>query len=186
VSSWLEYNSSSSSSPDEHQEEPRTQIYQYLVAMSAPKFTIYPGLGEWARDNLHYSQAVRIGNTIKISSTKHQTNPRVPSPGGWNPSADQSDPSTWISSDLNTEIDQAFANVELALKSAGGKGWSQVYSIRSYHLPADEATTSAMVRNLQQYCGTDHRPIWTEIGVATLGLPTMRVEIEVEAFLGEE
>jgi enamine deaminase RidA (YjgF/YER057c/UK114 family) len=35
--------------------------------MSAPKFTIYPGLGEWARDNLHYSQAVRIGNTIKIS-----------------------------------------------------------------------------------------------------------------------
>lgn len=38
-----------------------------LITMSAPKFAIYPGLGEWAKENLHYSQAVRIGNTIKIS-----------------------------------------------------------------------------------------------------------------------
>ena len=35
--------------------------------MSTPKFAIYPGLGEWAKENLHYSQAVRIGNIIKIS-----------------------------------------------------------------------------------------------------------------------
>jgi enamine deaminase RidA (YjgF/YER057c/UK114 family) len=107
-------------------------------------------------------------------------------PGGWNPSADLTSPSTWISQDLDTEIDQAFSNVELALKAAGGKGWSQVYSVRSYHLPVDDAATSAMVRNLQQWCGSDHHPIWTEIGVASLGLPTMRVEIEVEAFLGEQ
>jgi hypothetical protein len=39
-----------------------------LLAMSAaPKFAIYPGLGEWAKENLHYSQTVRIGNIIKIS-----------------------------------------------------------------------------------------------------------------------
>ena len=95
-------------------------------------------------------------------------------------------PSTWISQDLDTEIDQAFSNVELALKAAGGKGWSQVYSVRSYHLPVDDAATSAMVRNFQQWCGSEHHPIWTEIGVASLGLPTMRVEIEVEAFLGEQ
>ena len=95
-------------------------------------------------------------------------------------------PSTWISPDLDTEIDQAFANVELALKSAGGKGWSQVYSMRSYHLPIDEAATSAVVRNLQQWLGPDHHPIWTQIGVASLGLETMRVEIEVEAYLGDE
>jgi len=35
--------------------------------MSGPEFTSYPGLGEWAKENLHYSQAVRIGNIIKIS-----------------------------------------------------------------------------------------------------------------------
>ena len=38
-----------------------------LIAMTSHKFAIYPGLGEWAKENLHYSQAVRIGNIIKIS-----------------------------------------------------------------------------------------------------------------------
>jgi len=61
-----------------------------------------------------------------------------------------------------------------------------VYSVRSYHLPLDEAATAAMVKNFQQWCGSEHHPIWTEIGVASLGLEAMRVEIEVEAFLGEE
>ena len=30
------------------------------------------------------------------------------------------------------EIDQAFENVQLALTHAGGKGWSQVYSMKVY------------------------------------------------------
>ena len=50
----------------------------------------------------------------------------------------------------------------------------------------DEDATSAMVRNFRQWCEPEHHPIWTEIGVAKLGLESMRVEIEVEAFLGEE
>lgn len=60
-----------------------------------------------------------------------------------------------------------------------------MYSVRSYHIPVDEKATAAMVRNLQQWCGPDHHPIWTEIGVTTLGLETTRVEIEVEAFVKE-
>jgi enamine deaminase RidA (YjgF/YER057c/UK114 family) len=35
--------------------------------MDSLHYTTYPGLGEWAKENLHYSQAVRIGNVIKIS-----------------------------------------------------------------------------------------------------------------------
>jgi hypothetical protein len=35
--------------------------------MASLHFTTYPDLGEWAKDNLHYSQAVRIGNVIKIA-----------------------------------------------------------------------------------------------------------------------
>lgn len=35
--------------------------------MTALQFTTYPGLGEWAKESLHYSQAVRIGNIVKIS-----------------------------------------------------------------------------------------------------------------------
>lgn len=36
---------------------------------------------------------------------------------------------------------------------------------------------------LKKWCGEDHRPIWTEIGVAGLALEDMRVEIEVEAWV---
>jgi enamine deaminase RidA (YjgF/YER057c/UK114 family) len=70
------------------------------------------------------------------------------------------------------------------LKSAGGEGWKNVYSVRSYHIPVDEQATAAMVQNLKQWCGPDHRPVWTEVGVMRLGVEGMRVEIEVEAWVG--
>jgi enamine deaminase RidA (YjgF/YER057c/UK114 family) len=136
---------------------------------------LQPGSAHRQRDQ---DRRLRLGSLIFRSQALPLTGIHL---GGWNPTSDLSSPATWISSDLNAEIDQAFANVGLALKTAGGKGWSQVYSIRSYHLPLDEAATSAMVRNLKQWCGPDHRPIWTQVGVASLGLETMKVEIEVEA-----
>jgi enamine deaminase RidA (YjgF/YER057c/UK114 family) len=101
-------------------------------------------------------------------------------PGGWEPEAS----SISIPSDLSAEIAQAFSNVDLALKSAGGEGWKQVYSVKSYHIPVDKEATAAMVKNLKEWCGADHRPIWTEVGVSSLGAEGMRVEIEVEAWVG--
>lgn len=35
--------------------------------MSNLKYSCYAGAGEWARDNIGYSQAVRIGNRIECS-----------------------------------------------------------------------------------------------------------------------
>ena len=35
--------------------------------MSAPKFYVYPGLGEWFAENIGDSQAVRVGDRIEIS-----------------------------------------------------------------------------------------------------------------------
>jgi enamine deaminase RidA (YjgF/YER057c/UK114 family) len=70
------------------------------------------------------------------------------------------------------------------LKSAGGEGWKNVYSVRSYHIPVGEEATAAMVRNLKEWCGMEHRPVWTEVGVTSLGVEGMRVEIEVEAWVG--
>jgi len=35
--------------------------------MSSLKYGVYPGFGEWARDNLGYNQAVRLGDRIEIS-----------------------------------------------------------------------------------------------------------------------
>jgi enamine deaminase RidA (YjgF/YER057c/UK114 family) len=103
-----------------------------------------------------------------------------PLQGGWDPNA----ATISIPSDLDAEIAQAFSNVELALKTAGGEGWKQVYSVRSYHIPVDEGATGVMAKNLREWCGADHRPVWTAVGVSSLGAEGMRVEIEVEAWVG--
>lgn len=82
--------------------------------------------------------------------------------------------------EINEQIDQAFKNVELNLKDAGGKGWSQVFRVNSYHVPINDEALAAMVRNFRKYM-PDHQPIWTCVGVPRLGEDDMRVEIEVVA-----
>lgn len=79
------------------------------------------------------------------------------------------------------EIDKAFANVDLCLKNAGGKGFEQVFRINSYHVVLDDETTAAMKANFEKWM-PGHKPIWTEVGVTKLGAPGMRVELEVVAY----
>lgn len=101
----------------------------------------------------------------------------LPHLGGWDPTTGK------VHSDLLDEIDQAFSNVDLTLKDAGGKGWSQVFRIRLYAL--NEAWTSEgmgrMVENMKKWA-PDHAPILTGVGVARLGQPGMRIEVEVSAY----
>ncbi|KAH8591512.1 endoribonuclease L-psp family protein [Bisporella sp. PMI_857] len=133
--------------------------------MSRLQYFSYPGFGEEKYEELWYSQAVRVGDTIQISGQ-----------GGWDPTTSK------VHSDLNAEIDQAFSNVELALKTAGGKGWEEVYKINIYATEMGEAAMAALVRNLRRWCPR-HRPILTAVGVKELGLEGMRVEIEVAAYV---
>ncbi|KAI0184739.1 endoribonuclease L-PSP [Xylaria flabelliformis] len=132
--------------------------------MADLKYYNYPGVGEENKKNYHYSQAVRVGDTIQIAGQ-----------GGGDPDKGV------ISPDIQAQIDQAFANVELALKTAGGKGWEQVFSVRSYHLPLNNEALGAVVRNFRKWC-PDHQPLWTCVGVQRLARDDMRVEIEVQAF----
>ncbi|WYZ41992.1 hypothetical protein EsH8_V_000887 [Colletotrichum jinshuiense] len=129
--------------------------------MSHLQYFAYPGYGEKSKEDLHYSQAVRVDYGLTAI-------------GGWVPETSK------IPTEINAQIDQAFANVELTLKNAGGKGWSQVYRVNSYHLPMNDEALNAVVRNFRKYM-PDHQPIWTAIGVARLGFDDMRVEIEVVA-----
>lgn len=85
-----------------------------------------------------------------------------------------------IEREINAQIDIAFQNVERCLKDAGGKGWSQVFRINSYHIPLNDEAMEAMIRNMKKYM-PDHKPLWTVIGVSRLGFDDMRVEIEVTA-----
>lgn len=43
--------------------------------------------------------------------------------GGWDPKTGE------INTEINAQIDQAFKNVDLNLRDAGGKGWSQVCNL---------------------------------------------------------
>lgn len=107
-----------------------------------------------------------------------------PSPGGWDgPSvqlADLKEGTNLIHPDLSSEIDHAFANCDLNLKHAGGKGFSQVYKIVTYSTDI-KSQQEHISRNLRKWM-PDHRATVTEIGVRELGLEGMHFEIEVEAY----
>ncbi|KAJ7503732.1 putative L-PSP endoribonuclease family protein [Mycena galericulata] len=140
--------------------------------MPSPTVTYhnYHGVGAVAYDMFGYSQAVRIGDRIECAGQ-----------GGWDASAPG--PRFQIPQDIDAQIDLAFANCELALKAAGGKGWSEVYKVRSHHVGLDDVAQAAMTRNLKKWA--PHGPIWTLLGVPRLGLDEMKVEIEVYAVVGQ-
>lgn len=135
-----------------------------------PQFFATPGYGEWARENLHYSQAVRIGDRVEISGQ-----------GGW-------DEQMQIPESLEDEIVRAFENVERTLAVAGAS-WRDVVHVNSYHVAAEpgvigDAHNDVMIAQLRHWMG-DRTPIWTETGVTALGLAGMRVEIRVTAIVAD-
>ncbi|MFY0406385.1 Rid family hydrolase [Solicola sp. PLA-1-18] len=138
--------------------------------MSNAQYFATPGYGETMLANLHYHQAVRVGDRVEISGQ-----------GGWGDEIDFPD-------DLGEEIVRAFDNVERTLATAGAS-WDDVISIDSFHVPTEDdsigdAHNRVMVDQLRRRFG-DRAPIWTQIGVAALGAPGMRVEIRVSAVLGQ-
>ena len=131
--------------------------------MSHLRYYAYQGVGEKQKKEYSYSQAVRVGDRIECAGQ-----------GGWHPETFE------VYRDTNKQIDQAFENVDRTLKDAGGKGWEQVFSVKSYHIPLNNEANEAMVRNFRKRM-PNHQPIWTTIGVTRLGEDNMRVEIDVVA-----
>lgn len=100
--------------------------------------------------------------------------------GGWDPETGK------LRDDLAGEIAQAFANVDLALKTAGGQGWSQVYRINMYlAVDFNEEVFGLLVENLKTAL-PDHAPICTAVGVRALAFEGMRIEIEAIAHVGPD
>ncbi|KAI1767999.1 endoribonuclease L-PSP [Hypoxylon sp. FL1150] len=129
--------------------------------MSNLQFYTYPGFGERAAESHNYSQAVRVGDTIQCSGQ-----------GGFNPETGV------FFREIDAQIDRAFANVDIALKAAGGKGWEQVFRVNSYHIPLNQQAQEAMVRNFKKWM-PNHKAIWTCVQVSRLGED---VEVEVQAY----
>ena len=139
---------------------------------SEPQFFVTPGYGDRARENLRYSQAVRVGDRVEVSGQ-----------GGWD------DDQANFPESLEEEIAKAFENVERTLNQAGAS-WRDVIAVDSYHVPTrtdeigDEHTT-VMVEQFRTWMG-ERTPIWTEIGVQALGAVGMRVEIKVTAIVNSD
>ncbi|OTB06212.1 hypothetical protein M426DRAFT_319280 [Hypoxylon sp. CI-4A] len=132
--------------------------------MSVFQSYVSKGFGAAAFQSHAYVQAVRVGDVLHLAGQ-----------GGW-------DQETFkIHKEINAQVDQAFANIDYNLKSAGGKGWSQVYKIRSYHMPLNTEAQDAMVRNFRKWM-PEIKATWTCVQVSRLGEDDMRVEIEVEAY----
>lgn len=148
----------------------------------------YPGVGEQNRQRFSYSQAVRVGDLIYCSGQGKAARcplqlvymldtDTVLTLGGWKPEG----PVNKIVTETNAQIDQAFETVDFNLKHAGSKGWSQVFSVNSFHVPLNNEANEAMVRNFRKWC-PDHQPTYTCVGVQRLGEDDMRVEIQVIAY----
>lgn len=115
------------------------------------------------QESYGYIAAVQIGNIIKISGQ-----------GGWDKNCN------FIHKELKDEIKQALDNVAFVLERAGS-GWKNVYSVTSYF--TDKITDEnhgIIVDYFKKNCANP--PIWTNVQVAGLGNPNMRIEIVVEAF----
>ncbi|KAF8858702.1 endoribonuclease L-PSP [Acephala macrosclerotiorum] len=111
--------------------------------MAFLKYFAYEGVGQINLQKHSYNQAVRVGSRVECSGQ-----------GGWDPS------SGVYNTENNAQIDQAFSNVDLNLKDAGGKGWSQVFRVNSYHVPLNNEALVAMKRGFEKWM-PGHKPICT-------------------------
>ncbi|KAL1800330.1 hypothetical protein ACET3X_000672 [Alternaria dauci] len=85
------------------------------------KFGNYAGT-ESKSEAFHYSQAVRVGNIVRISGQ-----------GGWDAEGN-------MAPDARTQVELALRNIEMALQSVEESlSWKNVYAIRSYHINIDES-----------------------------------------------
>lgn len=132
--------------------------------MDRPEFFVTPGYGERMLETLHYSQALKIGNRIETSGQ-----------GGV-------DDDLKIPESLQDEIALAFRNVERTLATAGAS-WKDVVHVNSYHVGGFPPEVNETMATLFRSYMPDRAPIWTEIGVAALALPDMRIEIRVTAIV---
>ncbi len=107
---------------------------------------------------------MRIDDRVEISGQ-----------GGW-------DDDLQIPESIADEIAQAFRNIERTLATAGA-GWEHVIHVNSYHVGGFPPEVNDVMVKLFRHYMPDRAPIWTELGVAALALPTMRIEIRVTAIV---
>ncbi|EEY23533.1 endoribonuclease L-PSP [Verticillium alfalfae VaMs.102] len=131
--------------------------------MSQLKYYSYVGHGVRLREQINYNQAVRINDRIECSGQC-----------GWDHITGE------VPDEFNSQLENAFKNVDVNLRDAGGQGWSQVFKVRLYVLEFSPEKIAAYV-DLTRKWMPNHSPILTGLEVAGLSNPNFKVELEVEA-----
>lgn len=83
---------------------------------------------------------------------------------------------------LRKRSSRAFKNVERTLATAGAR-WPHVVHVNSYHVGGFPPVINETMAKLYRHYMPDRAPIWTQLGIEALGLPTMRIEIRVTAII---
>ncbi|KAG1441757.1 hypothetical protein G6F56_011346 [Rhizopus delemar] len=117
-----------------------------------------------------YNQVMRIGNRVEISGQ-----------GGWDYNFENLYNFSYTS--YEDEFRKAFENVERVLNTEGAS-WKDVYSVTSYHVGLGKnmgLVTSELPKLFKEFIG-EREPLWTCLGVESLSLEGMRIEVVVTAY----
>lgn len=126
------------------------------------KECIIPAEDQILYDDLHFSQAVKVGNMIWISGQVGVNASLEPLEG------------------ITAQTRQAFQNLQRVLTKAGAT-MDDVVEITTFHLDMREVAAFGLVKDefmLSNY------PAWAAVGVTQLFLPELRVEIRAVAIIG--
>ena len=82
--------------------------------------------------------------------------------------------------DFTAHVDQAFANLDVAL-AAGGVARSHVVKVTTFVVGYDHAEKWPIIRTAHLDFFRDAAPAWTVVGVEALARPDLLIEIEVTA-----
>ncbi|MEV6275456.1 RidA family protein [Nocardia sp. NPDC051832] len=83
------------------------------------------------------------------------------------------------SDDFAVQVDRAFANLGIALRSAG-LDYADVFQLRTFIVGHDMAKLEVLGKKIAELWG-DRPPVQTLLGVAALALPDMQFEVDAVA-----
>lgn len=113
-------------------------------------------------ENWHYSQAVRVGETVWVSGQVG-----IDSAGK-------------IPAGIEAQARLAFENLKRVLTAAGA-ALGDVVELTTFHVDMKEMEGFAKVK--LEYLPSNH-PAWTAIGTTELAMPDLRVEMRAVAVIG--
>ncbi len=123
---------------------------------------INPKGSEGVYKTMQFSQAVRVGDTIRVSGQVGMDEKWVAGEG------------------IEAQAKLAFQNLERVINEAGGS-LADVVELVTYHTSMKDMKGFSKVKS--DFL-TENYPAWTAVGVTELVMPTLLVEIRATAVIG--